>query len=341
MIKIGGDKQLLNDPSVSVIIPVYNGEKYLRRAIESIINQTYTGEYEVLLLDDGSTDGTAAICKEYVEKYPSFVRYHYHDNVGLGRSRERAATLAQGDYLCWVDSDDYVSPDLLKITMQKIKETNADICVFSWQAVQKNGRIINIFMNERQSLSDWKKLTITGNITSVCTYICKKELWNNEQMPWQVWRNGEDSYITPILFKKAKNIVSVPDILYYYFVQNTSSITHTYSGIGLLGIGYCYYLKFKISLENYPEIVDHVGKYALRMLTRAYAVGACLKDLDEEKRELLRTWILYVADHLKNQSFRNRYRVFFIRHRWDHVMAFVGKLSLDKKKRQNKKLQKM
>lgn len=320
---------------VSVIIPVYNGEQFLRRAVDSVLNQSYQGEYELLLVDDGSKDGTAAICKEYAEKYP-FVRYHYHDNVGLARSREIAAGLAKGDYLCWVDADDYISVDLLKITIQKIEETGADICMFSWQDIYEDGKTMGRVVRD-QSLYEWRKLAVTGKITSVCTYICKRELWNNEKMAWQVWRNAEDAYITPILFQKAKKIVSVPDILYFYTHNNPSSITGSYSGVKLMGIGYVTYLRFKSAQENYPELAGQVGKYALRMLTRAYAVATYLKDLDEEKRELLRSYILDVESHLPHPSFRNKYRVFFIKHRWDRVMALVGKMSLDKKKRQNKK----
>lgn len=334
--KNGVGRQLGDMPQVSISICVYNGEKYLKRAIESVVNQTYEGEYEVLLLDDGSTDDSATICKEYTERYP-FVQYHYHENMGLARTRERAVDLAKGEFLCWVDADDYVSPDLLKVTMQKIKETGADICFLSWQAVWENGKAQNHRMGER-SLEEWRKQAIAGEFTSAWVYISKRKLWINEKTPWQVWRNAEDAYLTPILFKKAENIVSVPEILYHYKHDNPSSTTHSYSGMKLLGVGFATYTRFKLSLENCPDLVEELGKYALRMLTRAYAVGTYLNDLNVDQKELLRTYILEVADHLNNYSFRNRYRVFFIRHRWNGIMRIIGRISFDKKKRQNKKL---
>lgn len=320
---------------VSVIIPVYNGEQFLRRAVESVLNQSYEGEYEILLVDDGSKDGTDAICKEYAERFP-FVHYFYHDNRGAAQTRERAVGLAQGEYVYFVDADDYISLDLLKIVMGKIEETGADICVFSWQDIYEDGKTMDRLMTEKSSV-EWKKQPILGNVSSLCTYICKRKLWDNETMPWQVWRGAEDAYMTQILFGKAKKIVSMPQVLYVYDHCNPESVTSTYSGIKLLATGYITYLRFKSAQENYPELALQVGKYALRMLTRAYAVGTHLKDIDEEKRELLRTYILDVADHLPHASFRNKYRVFFIRHRWDSVMALVGKFSMDKKERQNKK----
>ena len=322
---------------VSIIIPVYNGERFLRRAIESVVNQTYTGEYEILLVDDGSTDMTAAICKEYTDQYP-FVRYHYHDNMGIAQTREKAVGLAKGEYLCWIDADDYVSHDLLKVAMQKIKETGADICFLSWQSVWENGAIQDHQMKEGRSLVEWQKKAVAGEISASWLYISKKELWIDERAPWQVCRCGEDAYMTPILFKKANNIVSVPEILYYHIEDNPFSVTHSsYSGLKLLGIGYATYLRFKLSLENYPDLVEKLGKYTLRMLTRAYAVSVYLNDLDEDQRESVRTYILDVADHLKDQSFRNRYRVFFIRHRWNRLLALMGMMSVNRKNRQNKR----
>lgn len=320
---------------VSVIIPVYNGEKYLRRAVDSVLNQSYEGEYEVLLMDDGSKDGTAAICKEYAEKYP-FVHYHYHDNMGISKTRERAVELAQGEYLCWVDADDYASPDLLKETMEKLEETGADICVFSWQGVYGDGKTIIHARNER-SLDEWRKQTITGELGTVWSYICRRDLWLHETFPWQVSQNGEDAFITIKVFQKAQKVVSVTSVLYYYLHNNSSSITQVYASDRLLGAGFINYQRFKSAQENYPELALQVGKYALRMLTRAYAVATYLKDLDEEKRELLRSYILDVESHLPHPSFRNKYRVFFIKHRWDTLMALVGKMSLDKKKRQSRK----
>lgn len=324
---------------VSVIVPVYNGENFLRRAIESIVNQTYTSEYELLLLDDGSTDGTAAICKEYAEKYP-FVRYHYQENVGLTRARENAIKLVQGKYIGWLDSDDYVSPNLLEVTMKKIEETGADICVYSYRGIYANGKTKE-YIRKDQSLSDWRKGALTGEVTSVWSYICKKELWENEPFPWQVWRCGEDGYITPIVFQKAKSIVSVPEILYFYMLDNPESMTHNYSGIKLFGSGYALYHRFNMGIQNFPETEDYLGNKTLRLFARAYCVSAYLKDLKEEDREIIRTYILDVADRMKRVPFRNAYRVFLIRHRWNSVIEFMGKLSCKDRDAKNEKAKKM
>lgn len=325
--------------SVSVIIPVYNGEKFLRRAIESVVNQTYIGDYEVLLIDDGSIDDTAAICKEYAEKY-SFVRYCYHDNMGISKTRERAVELAQGDYLCWVDTDDYISPDLLKLTMEKIEATGADICTFSWQGIYEDGRTVN-HLRKNLSIDEWRKQTMTGELAAVWSYICRKNLWDGEKSTWQVKKSAADSYMTPILFQKTNKIVAVPQILYYYKQDNPYSISHIQSGLRILGGGYAFYCRFKMCLEKYPEMADSVGRKALRWLIRAYCVSTYLEDLSENEREMIRSYILDVESHMNGVSFKYANRIFFIRHRWNKVVKLLGKRICKKGESRNKKLREM
>lgn len=324
---------------VSIIVPVYNGEQYLKRAIDSVVNQTYTGNYEVLVIDDGSKDGTAAICKEYEEKYP-FVHCHYQSNIGISRTRERAVELAQGEFICWIDADDYVSSDLLRVVMGKIEETNADICIFSWQDFYANGKTVDRQRKEN-SIENWRRQTITGELTNVWSYICKRELWLNEKSPWQVKKSAADAYMTPILFKKAKSIVSVPNILYYYMQDNLSSITHTYSGMRLLGAGYSYYQRFKMSLTDYPDLVDQVGNEALRLLTKAYCVSAYLNDLDKETRELIRSYVLEISEHVKHQPFRNKQQIFFIRNRWSWMVKLAGMKTCKKIEKKNRNIREL
>lgn len=323
---------------MSVIIPVYNGQLFLRRAIDSVISQTYTNKYEVILLDDGSTDNTSNICKEYENHYP-FVRYYYHENMGISKTRERAIELAKGDYLCWVDSDDTISSDLLKFTMTKLEETDADICAFSYQGIREDGKITNHLM-EDYSLDEWRKRTITGKTTPVWSYISRRELWLNEKSPWQVSKSGEDSFMTMTIFEKAKKIVSISPILYFHIEDNPFSIMHTSSGLGILGGGYAAYLRFNKAIKRYPDVANDVGNKAIRWLIRAYCVSVFLRDLDEGKLEEIRTCILEIRTNLNYISFRNKVKIFLISNRWDNILKFLGKLVYDKVTQRNKKWRK-
>ena len=106
------------NPVLSVIVPVYNTENYLRQCIESIINQTYK-DFELILVDDCSQDNSGKICDEYAEKY-NFIKVIHKENTGLLRTRKEGFSNARGKYISFIDSDDYIEPDMYEYMMSKI-----------------------------------------------------------------------------------------------------------------------------------------------------------------------------------------------------------------------------
>lgn len=116
-----------NYPQVSVLMPTYNVEKYIKRALDSALNQTYQG-FEIILIDDGSTDSTPRICDEYGEKYP-FIHVRHQMNVGISKTRERLLEKARGEYIFWLDADDYFDFTLLEKAVEAFEKNDADIVV--------------------------------------------------------------------------------------------------------------------------------------------------------------------------------------------------------------------
>ena len=114
-------------PSLSVIVPVYNTEKYLRDCIDSILAQTYKN-FEIILVDDGSTDNSPIICDEYAQKY-SIISVIHKENCGLLHTRKVGFGVARGEYVTYVDSDDYIEPDMYQYMMGKITEHEADVVI--------------------------------------------------------------------------------------------------------------------------------------------------------------------------------------------------------------------
>lgn len=112
-------------PKVSVIVPVYNIEKYLRECLDSIASQTLDN-IQVLMIDDGSTDSSASICKEYEEKYDGF-EYYYKENGGTATARNVGLKNAKGEYIGFVDSDDYIEPEMFEKMYYAAKRDNSDI----------------------------------------------------------------------------------------------------------------------------------------------------------------------------------------------------------------------
>ncbi len=215
-------------PKVSVIIPVYNVEKYLRACIESVFAQSYK-DYEIILVDDGSTDSSGAICDEFAENNPA-VRVIHQQNKGLGGARNTGIYASESDYLLFVDSDDTVHPELLEICCEKIEKYSCDMVIFDLIAAFDDGTFGEKFtcspILENTSLSG-DNLKPLAFVTGACNRIFKKSLFteNNIEFPNKVWYEDLRTVgkLVPYV-EKAYYYSKKP--LYYYF-QRTGSIMHT------------------------------------------------------------------------------------------------------------------
>lgn len=133
----------MNNPLVTVVVPVYRTEQYLEQCISSIVRQTYSN-LEILLIDDGSPDNCPEICDTWAEK-DGRIRVIHKQNEGLGMARNTGIEHANGDYICFVDSDDYILPETVEKTQRKIAEASADVAVFGFSTIDKNGKTTSVF----------------------------------------------------------------------------------------------------------------------------------------------------------------------------------------------------
>ena len=143
-------------PKLSIIVPIYNVEQYLRKCVESLLTQDLSpAEYEIILVDDGSTDGCPAICDEYAQAlHPSGgsrkganIKVIHQPNGGLSAARNTGIMAAKGDYVCFVDSDDYWEPNVLGGLMAQVERDDLDVLRFKWQ----NVRVVSGLVDERMS----------------------------------------------------------------------------------------------------------------------------------------------------------------------------------------------
>lgn len=132
---------------VSVIIPAYNCERYLSKCLQSVLHQTYSN-MEIIVIDDGSTDGTSEICDEYARKFPVIKVFH-QDNKGPGIARNVALETMEGDYVTYIDADDYVAEVYIETMMKLLKEYNADIAEVGLVCLQK---VRNVFDNSDETI---------------------------------------------------------------------------------------------------------------------------------------------------------------------------------------------
>ena len=207
---------------VSVIIPVYNVEKYLIKCIDSVLAQDYS-EYEILLIDDGSTDKSGMICDEYANKY-SNVKVFHQENKGLGGARNTGIDNATGEYIIFLDSDDYIEKFTLSTVMNKASADNADLVIYNMRTVTTDG--VTIRESELNlpygvfNISICKELIFAP--ISACSKLYKKSLFtnNNIRFPEEYW--FEDIWIAYDIFLCAKRVVKCDDLLYNYVMRDNS-----------------------------------------------------------------------------------------------------------------------
>lgn len=213
---------------ISVVVPVYNVEAYLARCIESIIAQTYRN-LEIILVDDGSTDKSGKICDDYKTKYSNLIEVVHQKNRGLSGARNTGLGHAQGKYITFVDSDDWLSHDMIEIMYDNLKKYNAQISGIGFYQAYENGKLVAnssktgiCIMNKEEALG---KFLFNNNLTvCVCGKLYQTSLWNTIKCP--EGKLFEDQYTTYKLIEQAKVVVFNPSPKYYYF-KRKGSIGHS------------------------------------------------------------------------------------------------------------------
>lgn len=207
---------------VDVIIPVYNVSLYLRQCINSILNQTYKN-LNIIIVDDGSTDGSSSICDEY-SQYNNITVIH-QKNIGLSGARNKGLTLLKGEYIMFVDSDDWIEPNTIETLLTAQKKYSAEIvcCKFFFEYKEKTIRTCNNdgkikIYNQEEALRDLFNKHSIGYAAWGKLY--KRDIF--EQIEFPIGKIHEDIPITPKLFLKCKCIIAINKALVHYRQQEGS-----------------------------------------------------------------------------------------------------------------------
>ena len=201
---------------VTIIIPVYNVEKYLNKCVQSVMNQTYS-DLEIILVDDGSPDNCPKMC-DNLAKSDSRIKVIHKQNGGLSDARNAGIDVATGEYLMFVDSDDYIAPTMVEKLYTALKTANADISICNFFYV---GEMNGDDYSERNTNLPIKNEIITSEFVLKNNKLYKKEVFEN--IRFQVGKLHEDEYIFHEIFFNANKIACISDGLYYY-VQRKDSI---------------------------------------------------------------------------------------------------------------------
>lgn len=204
---------------VSVIMPIYNGAKYIFESIKSVIKQSYP-ELELILINDGSSDESEGVAFKIIsENHDRKIRYIKQENRGIAEARNRGIKEAEGEYVCFIDQDDQMEADCLEKLMQEAMESNADVVIGGVNKVNSAGKII-----DRWSLDDklsWSKF----RITAPWGRIFKKSLIDEKRLSFFNTKISEDLYFN-ILFMSYARQVKVTSYVGYNWVQNQNSESH-------------------------------------------------------------------------------------------------------------------
>lgn len=211
---------------VSIIVPVYNVEKYLKRCLDSLVNQTLK-DIEIICVNDGSTDGSLAILDEYVRNDDRIVVIN-QENSGQSVARNRGIDVAKGEYLGFVDSDDWVSEDYFEKLYNSAIQNNAEIAV---------GGIIRLHRFNRRKFLTFAKETVTNDVNlkfELCDLPEKSYVWNKIYKSSKLKEIGlkfeegivfEDCIFTPQALFYFDKMVTVPDTYYFYWRRIDSTVT--------------------------------------------------------------------------------------------------------------------
>ncbi|MGN1399857.1 MAG: glycosyltransferase [Erysipelotrichaceae bacterium] len=209
---------------VSVIVPVYNVEKYLDKCLASLVNQTMKDEMEVIIVNDGSKDGSQSIIDEYCGKYSNFISVE-KENGGIGSARNLGISLARGQYIGFVDSDDYVDEIMFEKLYQKAVEQNFDMVLCQTNSIE-NGKITPIGCGIAHD-EDQVENVMCDIYPSVWNRIYKRELFTEKTL-FKVGVWFEDVEWTYRLLPWVKSI-GVIDGHYYQYIKRAGSITATFN----------------------------------------------------------------------------------------------------------------
>ena len=203
---------------VSVIVPVYNVEKYLDKCLDSLVNQTLK-EIEIIVVNDGTKDNSQKIIDKYVKKYPKKIKSHIKENGGQSSARNYGLQYATGEYIGFVDSDDWVDFTMYEKMYSKCLSENLDIVVCDVINVYENG--FHKYMTSNFNYSDDIVKNYIISPPMACTRIYKKFLFDDEKFKEGILY--EDLNITPGLALKTKKIGFINEGLYFY-LQRSGSI---------------------------------------------------------------------------------------------------------------------
>jgi len=286
---------------ISVIVPVYKVEKYLEKCIESIIKQTYTN-LQIILVDDGSPDNCGKICDEYAKK-DSRIEVIHKINGGLSDARNVGINRANGRYIGFVDSDDYIKEDMYEKLINLIKEYDADISICNLYDVIDGKEYVRNKDNgihEYSRIDILKEILLDKNIQSYAwNKLYKKELFDEIKYP--IRKKYEDIGTTFYLFEKCNKIVVTSEPEYYY-LKRADSLVNNVTESTILDYTEIIIQRYLYIKQNIKELRKYNNYYLAKTLITAHNDIENLENISEGMQQRYKKLYELVLEIIKSNS---------------------------------------
>lgn len=236
-------------PKVSIIVPVYKVEKYIRRCLDSIVSQTFT-DWECLLIDDGSPDNSGKICDEYAEKDTRFIVFH-KENGGVSSARNYALDNAHGEYVMFVDSDDWIEKDCLVVCVMEADEYKLDLLQFSSERVNERGKKYRAQILGCEACNHSQYLELCKLCVTVWGGLYRRKIIEDNHISFiDGLKLAEDQLFVFNFIVRANNLKSITNCFYNYYINDESATHHQKTDDILKSIQY-----LQIFCNDHPEFM--------------------------------------------------------------------------------------
>lgn len=294
-----------SEKRISVIVPVYNIEKYIAMCLESVIRQTY-GKLEIILVDDGSTDASGRICDEYARKDDRICVIH-KKNGGLSDARNAGLDRMTGDYVCFIDGDDFVHRRMCEILLQNILKYDASISACDFERVDAECGALCEREIGKEEISVYDRDAAMINIYKVYSISCSKLYHKRlfETLRYPVGKYHEDEFMIHKLIYLSRKIV-VSDAKLYFYVQREGSITARPSDKKLMDALEAYEDRISFARENQWIAVQE----SVLEIFSEYIMSRYYGDTAPKQKNMLRGRLRRIIRENNTVKIKTQYRLF-------------------------------
>lgn len=313
------------NPAISIVIPVYNAERYLEECMEAILGQTFR-DYEILCINDGSQDGSMKILSQYQEKYPALIHVCSQENQGQATARNVGVDKASGEYIAFLDADDLIEKDYFEVLYTAAKEHDSEMVICSYEKFDNDGNIIL-----RRCTKDWEVQFYNG-FTHVFQYspwgkLISRNMLKKYDIRFVSGEKMEDGPYGIITNSVARNVVCLDYVGYHYRTypdstmggirKNGISMSHTAQKFPLKGIEYATNKVREILGREYDEILE----FCVLKAVAGFVFVFCKRNDKNTHKKVCR-----FADHMIKDYFPNAKKNPYLKHRlknlpFSHQMA--------------------